>query len=41
MHQVVGARGAIVAEATRRQFSPELVKDHSIQGPRVSLPVVG
>ena len=42
MHQVVGVRGAIVAEAKRRQFSPELVRNHTAPWPPVrrALPVV-
>lgn len=39
MHQVVGARGAIVAEAQRRQHNPELVKEHKIN--RRALTVLG
>lgn len=39
MHQVVGARGAIVAEANRRQYNPELVKEHPVS--RRALPVIG
>ncbi len=39
MHQVHGARGAIVAEAQRRQRSPERVLNHPIH--RRDLPVLG